>query len=498
MPPPITILPNELLDGITAYLDQGSLNALTSTCKFTNPSATDALYRVYINRESPSEASFVPFLRTICERPDLAAKVRTLSVRGWRAECEVVTGAAWRGLTISGMTNNGVAKTNRRTGPCTPFCAAKTFRLFIDAAVRSGLIAKRESYPKDPLKTYPKWYTTLKAERDFLRLLGNGVEDSYILLLLALLPRLEALHIDGLTPYPTLDWYVETYKPVMRKVLTTTIRCHFLSRSTTALRTVKFLCLHGSMTRAHEPVVWSNLQILDLLPCLEDLYLTRMSTSLHQYSSNVLPTMKLQRVSLVDVGIQRQLLRKILVGQKKINTVRYKPSPWTTYSVPGGFFPGEVIEKYLSASQDSLKELSLFPTAPSRQTNLRIFNSLTALELPSLGPVPVPDDEDDPELFKGLLRGLIPSSLDTLCLRFLMLTPELRIFLEMLAELRLLGEFPGLRLIRLTFLQFREETNLTTFTGTLVAIESPEALLLEQVGGLFDRAGLQLEICQSD
>jgi hypothetical protein len=68
----------------------------------------------------------------------------------------------------------------------------------------------------------------MKAERDFVRLRRHGVEDAQALLLLALLPQLEFLRIDGLTPYPVLDVH------------------HSLSRSGTALRRVKWLEFHGS------------------------------------------------------------------------------------------------------------------------------------------------------------------------------------------------------------------------------------------------------------
>jgi hypothetical protein len=58
-----------------------------------------------------------------------------------------------------------------------------------------------------------------------------------------------------------------------------------------------------------------------------------------------------------------------------------------------------------------------------------------------------------------------------------MLIPELKMFLEMPADLKLQGEFSGLRLLRLEFLQFREETNNATFTTTLAPTKGPEALL---------------------
>jgi hypothetical protein len=110
----------------------------------------------------------------------------------------------------------------------------------------------------------------LKAERDFVRLLGHGVEDAHVLLLLALLPNLEALYIDGLTPYPTLDWN------------------HFLSRIDTALRSLRGLVINGSFTKPSEPVVWTDLKLLDLLPKLQDVHLAYMSATLPENSPKAL------------------------------------------------------------------------------------------------------------------------------------------------------------------------------------------------------------------
>jgi hypothetical protein len=147
----------------------------------------------------------------------------------------------WRGL----ATDKGKSAT--QAGRSASWSIQKTFMLFVEAAVQAKLIAKRDTYPVAALKTKA---VIIKAERDFLRLLGYGIEDAHILLLLVLLPRLSESRIDGMTPVPGLDWN------------------HSFSRSGSALRRVKNLELYGAFLRWEEPSVYYAVEFLDLLPVL--------------------------------------------------------------------------------------------------------------------------------------------------------------------------------------------------------------------------------------
>jgi hypothetical protein len=66
-------LPTELLDQVTGFLPRSSLRALALTCERTYKSAIIVLYTTYLNRQLLAKAPFYLFLRTLCERPDLAA-----------------------------------------------------------------------------------------------------------------------------------------------------------------------------------------------------------------------------------------------------------------------------------------------------------------------------------------------------------------------------------------------------------------------------------------
>jgi len=238
------------------HLDRSSLYSLALSNKKISPSATDALYKTYVNRSAPSIAPFALFLRTVYTRPDLADKVKLIRIRGWLSECEVATGGAWRGVyeTTEEQAARKIQKATSRSHQ--PPRVSDTFTLFVDSAMELGLIGKRESYPVPSIKHNTMWHTTLKADRDFIWLHGHGVEDAHVVLLLALLSNLDRLEIDGLTPYPILDWSL------------------FLSRVNTALHSLRCLVLHGSITRIGEPTVWTDLQVLNIAPALQQVDMT--------------------------------------------------------------------------------------------------------------------------------------------------------------------------------------------------------------------------------
>lgn len=68
----------------------------------------------------------------------------------------------------------------------------------------------------------------------------------------------------------------------------------------------------------------------------------------------------------------------------------------------------------------------------------------------------------------------------------------------MLAQLKPQGEFARLWLLKLRFLRFREDIDLANFARTWVSVEDPEPLLRADIGGLFEQAGLPLDISLTD
>jgi hypothetical protein len=289
------------------HLEKPSLCALALTYKRFSLSAAEVLYRTYVNRDAPSIAPFALFLRTMCTRPDLAAKVQFVFIRSWRPEHEVATGAGWRGVVSKEeeaipTTKKASASSKSRQLPG----VSETFMLFVNTAVNLGMIGKRESYPVPPLKPNTKLYTTLKAERDFVRLLMHGDEDAHVVLLLALVLHLDRLHIDGLTPYPILDWKL------------------FLSRVTTALRSLKCLIIHGSFAKPSEPVFWTDLKILEVTPVLQQIHIGGIRTTFSENSPIVMASKTVERVVLMQSTFDLKLLENMLAEQQ-LTTFFYHP-----------------------------------------------------------------------------------------------------------------------------------------------------------------------------
>jgi hypothetical protein len=137
----ITTLPNELLNETSSLIDKPSLLYFALTSTKVNLSATDILYRTYINRRSPSIAPFALFLRTLCERPDLAKKVRVVKIRGWQSETEIVNGTAWRGVTTVAEEDTVTRSGRGRSYKPTDFKGNS--KLFVEVAVKAGLIVER-------------------------------------------------------------------------------------------------------------------------------------------------------------------------------------------------------------------------------------------------------------------------------------------------------------------------------------------------------------------
>ncbi|KAF1844603.1 uncharacterized protein K460DRAFT_404892 [Cucurbitaria berberidis CBS 394.84] len=478
-PTSLATLPNELLDEVVSHLDRPSLLALALTCKQTKISSTEKLYRTYVNHEPPSKAPFHLFLRTICERPELADKVREVDIRGWRSEYEVATGAAWRGLTVESKKDN-IQKV--RTGPyylnvdkVVRVSNADRFKIFTEAAVKAGVIAKIESYAVPALKSSVVWYTSMKEDKDFLRLLGRGVEDAQVVLMLSLLPKLEALRVDGISPYPVLDWH------------------HFLSRSTTAPRALRCLQVRGSITKAAEPVVKTSLQVLDILPNLQDLQLFDIAIGGHQFTVNILPSKKLSSVVLSVSAVSLRLLRKLLDGQQ-LTHFTYLPGCRQVHTTKLAAFSAEDILTRLASSKTTLKQLAFFPIgSPNEPSSLKTFSHLTDLETPQPGLLNVSPAEADEEVLASALCAEIPSTVVTLSLRYVIYDAQAKGILKQLARLKTQGEFPDLRLVRLSFLR-----SMPFYAFGWPPLPDPEHQVRHDLGKIYREAGLDVLVFQAD
>ena len=304
-------LPNELLGRISAPLHGADLHALALVCKKTTASANVALYKSYVNAEAPFDAPFRLFLRTICKPPSLAALVKLVDVRGWRSELEVAKGAPERGYTVlSGLSKPQMVRRSKasfaffdrmsktKTKDCT---------LFLETAMRIGLVQTTSSTAIAHLSTAGRPGEALTEDADFVCLLKHDVEDAHFVLLCALLPNLESLAVNEFSFSPTLDWYT------------------FLSRSKGALQKLGSLKICGRLPRGEGPVFMATLQILDILPRLQFLFLSNMSVQGHRHTLEHLPSKEVRQFMFYNCAIDHRLLKKMFFGQQ-VKSLHYIPT----------------------------------------------------------------------------------------------------------------------------------------------------------------------------
>ncbi|KAI4689644.1 uncharacterized protein J4E88_002999 [Alternaria novae-zelandiae] len=480
-------LPTELLDQIASLLPRSALRALALASKKASVSAIDTLYKTYLNRTAPAKAPFHLFLRTVCERPDLTAKVKRVDIRGWRSEYEVATGAAWRGVTevkdVDQIEKSGPCFTS--TEKIVRDSATARFKLFVGAAVKAGIVSEPTSLSASALKASIVWYTSLKEDGDFLRLLGRGVEDAQLVLILALLPNMEVLRVDGLSPFPLLD-------------------C-------TALRKLSVLQIKGSYTNSKEPVVKSSLQFLDIMPNLRTIHLYHVAAGGHKFTINALSSTKLQGVALLECGIHARLLRKIMLGQSLV-VIAYRPGPAQIDAVTGSDIALPDLLDSFAHSKLSLQTLMLFPSSTKPQkSNLKNFENLKTLEIPLFEVLSIPHDEAEPEAIHAFLKDQLPTSLNHIALRYMTSSIQTKIVIEQLAVLKMQNMLPDLDKATFNFMSAVPSSFVSTAmfniyrpTGGLAAgmrwesLPEMEKMVREDCGKLYQDAGICMVVEQTD
>ena len=302
----ITRLPNELLDGIFSGLGVTQLHALSLACRATTAAANNALYQKYTNYRQDDDKVIVMdkpprlFLRTLCERPDLAAKVKKVDIMGWETEHNVAQrllqeSASGRGGRIDVKRVGYIVKRISRKFVSIheqeKLAAFQLFQLFLNSAMKAGLIPYQDwtacfepSQTKDPFRN-------MASSEDLVRNLHNRVEDAYIVLILALLPNIESLSVRRLDPDPILDWH------------------YFFSKSSTALRALRHLRYQSVLK------IQTSTQILEILPNLAELELLDMQIIEMEPPQERLPTSQLKSLTVSGVNASPSFFNKLINGQ---------------------------------------------------------------------------------------------------------------------------------------------------------------------------------------
>lgn len=144
-------LPTELIALILTHIHSSrSLHQVSFVCSAFALISRPILARRYEN-DDPKQP-FRPFLRSICQRPDIGAHVKTARIRSWATESSIMPGGWYI--------------------PTPPAEWEKV--LFFAAARKTGVI----------------------SDVHWNRQIAKGVENAEVILLISLLPNLEELHLD--------------------------------------------------------------------------------------------------------------------------------------------------------------------------------------------------------------------------------------------------------------------------------------------------------------
>ncbi|KAF2491792.1 hypothetical protein BU16DRAFT_128664 [Lophium mytilinum] len=276
----------------------------------------------------------------------------------------------------------------------------------------------------------------LRRDVDWLRMIHEGVEDAEVVLLLALLPKLERLVLQGAPDLPHLDW---------RK---------FVLGSANPFPALQSLYIEPG------PEGWSMQQFACLfdLPSLRILRgsfmedLVEFKLGCFSKSSSLLTTIDLHESCITEIGARRLIesctaLKTFGYGLESVETDGDEPP-----------FAPRPIKRILRSQKDSLEHLRLLKVedVPPLQNedsflgSLRQFDKLQTIWMSYevlMGPGYL--DRTDPELIIGTcLSEVLPPSIVSLNLSFVI--P--RGFKQLLRLASRSEQFPNLKFVNITLL----------------------------------------------
>jgi hypothetical protein len=213
----------ELLLCIAAFVNQTDLLNLSLTSKKLRAMTEPELFREY-NNLAHRARTFAPFVRRLIERPDLTKYVKRLNLRAWPNLSTVER--------IDRIRDDAL-DSGRESEP-----SADDYDLMTVAAKNAGIIESiypyeleshviKEIFLQRPLSSYIYWeqYDWVKhlfdpdiparaipPDQVFCQNLRAGIEDSFIVLLLALLPNVQEIHLYGVPESGSLPWKAPTHR----------------------------------------------------------------------------------------------------------------------------------------------------------------------------------------------------------------------------------------------------------------------------------------------
>jgi len=343
----------ELLLCIASFADQTDLLNLSLTCKCLRAVTEPELYREYNSSNScHSRRPFVPLIKRLIERPELARHVKRLDLPPWSTLCGIESfddGEPENFPTFGGpepsaddydlitlaAKNAGIIKSILPYEPESRL--VKEARAQWTNPSYNRHVAFREEYLYDaivPAKDIP-------YGRKFCELLRAGFEDPCLVLLLALLPRVQEIKLRGtLRQLHALPWKAPMHNFHALRTISAALTGGFAwppSFFNTILNEGRLKNLHfleGSSWLSTNGEIPARLSPLSLKP----------------------GGLNLQRLTLQRCIIPRDDMRKILDACRGLKSLHYSIEDVGSGGV--NFTPAELI-KLLRPHKESIEELCL-------------------------------------------------------------------------------------------------------------------------------------------
>lgn len=223
---PLLTLSAELLLCVASFLQQQELLNVSLTCKHLQSTTEPELFREYSN-VSRHRRSFLPFLRRIIRQPNLGKQIRQLNLRSWTT----IDTFRNRDFELDGITHINRHERQEFGGIRGTKLTVADYTLLVQTARDTEVIQK--ILPFDRSTCHPKIADKTKSvtteppdlggthafDRTFCERLRAGSEDPLVVLLIALLPNVREIVLDGVPgDVHALHWQPKHGFPVLRKL----------------------------------------------------------------------------------------------------------------------------------------------------------------------------------------------------------------------------------------------------------------------------------------
>lgn len=232
------------------------------------------------------------------------------------------------------------------------------------------------------------------------------------------------------------------------------------------------------------------MQILDITPRLQWLFLANMSVQGHRHTVETLPTTKLSHFCFSNCAIRHRLLKKMFAGQE-VKALLYIPNFQAIKTInTGAAFTEAQITELLGSSRQTLRKLTLYPTDPSDVPRIRQYSCLTFLDMPHFGLLPNFESGISSDEIEEGLRLVLPRSLRHLSVGYVLPGHKIEVMMEQLVHLKIQGCVPHIERVSLVY---AAEMSMYGLPFDAIVLE-----LHMRVEEVMEEAGIVLEVQLED